>query len=237
MFLPAYRYKTDKLTDISYALTFIVIALYGYFSSTKTPEHLAVTLLVSAWAVRLGSFLFMRINKMKRDKRFDGMRENFFKFLRFWLLQAVTVFVVLLGPIALWNSKETAVTFLSVIGILVFISGLTLEAVADRQKFQFNNDPKNKDKWIHQGVWKLSRHPNYLGEMLVWIGMYGVVLPSLSGALIFYALISPVYIISLLMFVSGVPLLEKAADKKWGSDKSYLTYKKQTPALLPKLWK
>ncbi|NDC94486.1 DUF1295 domain-containing protein, partial [bacterium] len=95
MFVPAFIYKTDKLTDISYAVTFAVVAIAGFLRSEQMTLHKIVLLLVLMWSLRLGTFLFIRINKMKKDVRFDGMREYFFKFLRFWLLQGATVFVVL----------------------------------------------------------------------------------------------------------------------------------------------
>jgi steroid 5-alpha reductase family enzyme len=120
-------------------------------------------------------------------------------------------------------------------GVAVFLAGLCIEAVADKQKFAFNSLKQNKGKWIDTGIWRASRHPNYLGEMLVWWGMFMVVLASLSGVNILWAALSPLYIMSLLLFVSGVPLLEKSADKKWGKDKAYKLYKNEVPVLVPTL--
>ncbi|NDG30133.1 DUF1295 domain-containing protein, partial [bacterium] len=121
----------------------------------------------------------------------------------------------------------------SILGIVVFVKGLAIEATADMQKFIFNGKPKNKGKWIDEGIWRASRHPNYLGEMMVWIGMYLVVLPSLTGNQWAWALLSPIYIVTLLLFVSGVPLLEKSADKKWGTNPAYKKYKKEVPSVMP----
>lgn len=233
MFVPAFIYKTDKLTDISYAVTFAVVGVAGFLRSEQTLLHNIVLFLVLMWSFRLGTFLFIRINKMKKDARFDGMREHFFKFLRFWLLQGATVFVVLLAASYAFMQKEPTITWLSILGIIVFVTGLVIEATADMQKFSFNNKETNKGKWIDEGVWRASRHPNYLGEMMVWIGMYMVVLPSLTGNQWVWALLSPLYIVVLLLFVSGVPLLEKSADKKWGTDPAYKKYKKEVPSVLP----
>lgn len=235
MFIPAYLFKTDKITDISYAITFAVVALYAYSSSTMEPLHLLVLVMVLAWAIRLGSFLFVRINYMGKDARFDGMREKFFSFLRFWLLQGMTVFVVLVAALLAYSQETPVVTWLSYVGLFVWVSGLLIEATADMQKFAFNKRPNNKHHWIDSGIWRMSRHPNYLGEMMVWIGMYVVVMPSLTGSLVLGALASPLYIMLLLLFVSGIPLLEKSADKKWGSIASYKAYKKQVPVLVPTL--
>ncbi len=235
MFAPAFIFQTDKLTDVSYALTFIVVALAGYAESTKTTVHTMTLILVLLWALRLGTFLFIRINKMKKDRRFDGMRNKFFSFLKFWVLQGVTVYVVMLSAIGVWNQKTTTLTALSVLGGAVFLAGLILETVADAQKYKFNTNKKT-DTWIHSGVWSVSRHPNYLGEMMVWLGVYLYVFSSLHGNARLVGLLSPIYIIVLLLFVSGIPLLEKSANKKWGSDPAYKKYIKQTPALIP-TWK
>jgi steroid 5-alpha reductase family enzyme len=171
---------------------------------------------------------------MGRDTRFDGMREKFFSFLKFWLLQGVSVFVVLLASILFWRLDATTTSTLSWSGLLIFVLGLALEATADYQKFLFKfSGQKKKHPWIDSGVWRMTRHPNYLGEMMVWSGLYLFVLPSLSGTAALWALTSPLYIIGLLMFVSGVPLLEKAADKKWGKQSAYQQYKSEVPVLIP----
>lgn len=233
MFIPAYLYKTDKITDISYAVTFAVVAVAGYSRSDQSALHKLVLVLVLLWSVRLGGFLFMRIQKIGKDVRFDGMREHFWLFLRFWLLQGLTVFVVMLGPILALSQKDTTFHLVTLLGIIIFGAGLIIEAVADMQKFRFGSNPKNKGAWIDTGIWRTSRHPNYLGEMMVWIGMYFVVVTSLSGYGAYVALLSPAYIVGLLLFVSGVPLLEKSADKKWGTDASYISYKQRVPTVLP----
>ncbi len=233
MFVPAFLLKTDKITDVSYAVTFMVVALFGFMQSDKDVLHTVVLLLILAWALRLGSFLLLRIHKAGKDARFDGMRENFLLFLRFWVLQGATVFVVTLSALLAFTATDTQPGLLSLIGAILFLKGLLLETVADMQKFAFTNKQSNKGKWIDVGVWRMSRHPNYLGEMLVWIGMYVLVYSSLSHADRLWALASPLYIVGLLLFVSGIPILEKAANKKWGSEEAYKTYKKQVPVLLP----
>lgn len=233
MFVPAFIFKTDKITDISYAVTFAVVAIAGYLRSDQTTLHKVILALVLLWSLRLGTFLFIRINKIKKDVRFDGMRDKFFAFLRFWLLQGLSVFVVMLAASLGFMQKDTNLTIVTYLGILIFLKGLAIESIADAQKFKFNSNPANKGKWIAIGVWKLSRHPNYLGEMMVWIGIYLTVVSSLLPAGILWALLSPIYIVSLLLFVSGVPMLEKSADTKWGKDIKFVKYKKEVPVLLP----
>lgn len=236
MFVPAFIFKTDRFTDISYALSFIILAVIAFFNSTQDGAHIILLIAVCAWALRLGGFLLFRIWRIKRDKRFDGMREKFGKFLGFWLLQGVSVFIILVSSLLIFNTPAVELGSFSLLGIAIFVAGLVLESVADVQKYRFNADPKNKGKWIASGVWSRSRHPNYLGEMCVWIGLYifGMQILNVPDKLI--ALISPVYIVGLLLFVSGVPLLEKAADARWGKDKKYQEYKKNTPVLLPKIF-
>jgi steroid 5-alpha reductase family enzyme len=233
MFIPAFVYKTDKLTDISYALTFLVIALYGYFNSEMLLAHYLLFTAIFIWAVRLGTFLFIRINYMKKDRRFDGMREYFWKFLQFWLLQGISVFIVLVPSIFVFSNENAVVTPMVWGGLALAMTGLVLEGFADAQKFAFMKKKSNKGKWIDNGVWRMSRHPNYLGEISMWSGVYLMALPSLVGDQLWIGLVGPVYIASLLLFVSGVPLLEKSADKRWGKIKAYVAYKKDVPVLLP----
>ena len=236
MFIPAFIFKTDKLTDLSYALTFIFVASAGYLQSDGGTVQLIITCAVILWALRLGSFLFIRIRKMNKDKRFDGMRENFFKFLRFWLLQALAVWVVTLSLTSTLASQSTGTNVYVFVGLAVFMIGLFIEAIADSQKYVFAQSPANKDRWIQSGLWSISRHPNYLGEILVWVGVCVMSQAVLVGSYRLYALASPLFITLLLIFVSGIPLLEKAADNKWGNDPKYQAYKKKTAVLIPHIW-
>ena len=160
------------------------------------------------------------------------MRNDFGAFLRFWILQGLTVFIVMLAPLSLWQSSSTSLNTTSLLGLGVFLLGLALETIADNQKSKFNKSNLTKS-WIDVGVWRSSRHPNYLGEMMVWLGMYFFAFPSLVGKSALIAFGSPLYVILLLVFVSGIPIVEKAADKKWGNDKNYQKYKKEVPVLIP----
>jgi steroid 5-alpha reductase family enzyme len=232
LFLPAFYFKTDRLTDLSYSLTFIILAVFGFAHSAKQPAQTIMMLMVLLWAVRLGGFLFIRISKTKKDSRFDKMRDDFGKFFRFWFFQGLTVFVVMATALALWNSANTKIDVLSYLGWIVFGLGLALEAIADFQKYRFSQH-NTKKTWIDTGFWRISRHPNYLGEMMVWLGVYLFAFGSLSGLAKFAALASPLYIILILIFVSGIPLVETAADKRWGGNKDYEKYKKEVPVLVP----
>lgn len=232
MFVVAYRLQSDKLTDISYAATFVTIAVWSYIVSEKSWFHTVLLVMVTLWALRLGGFLLYRVIKNGKDSRFDGMRESFTGFGKFWLAQAITVWVVMIPSIFAFDSS-TAWTWLSFAGIAVWLVGFVCETVADYQKQVFSSNPANKNSWIHSGIWKYSRHPNYFGEILVWVGVYLYVVASLSPLQAFIALVSPLTIIALLLFVSGIPILEKSADKRWGKIAAYREYKKRTSILIP----
>jgi len=224
IFIIAFIFKSDKLTDLTYSLTFILISLffllYNHIALSKT----ILFLMILIWALRLGGYLFYRINKIKKDSRFDKIRANFFKFLFFWIFQGITAFIILV-PSMLYFNSETKLSYLSFIGIFVFLIGFLIETISDIQKFNFIINPKNKNKWIEHGLWKYSRHPNYFGEMLVWIGIYVYCINSISWI---YGIISPLFLIFILRYVSGVPMLEKKNNEKFKNNKKYLEYKKKT---------
>jgi steroid 5-alpha reductase family enzyme len=167
---------------------------------------------------------------MKRDKRFDGMRESFFRFLKFWVLQGLAVWVILIPALFFINSNLTEVMW---VGFIIWALGLILESTADFQKYNFKQNEKNKDRFIQSGIWKYSRHPNYFGEILCWVGIYIFVFASLTSLQKIVSLASPLFIIILLLFVTGLPPLEKYADKKWGKQKDYQEYKRKTSILIP----
>ena len=117
-------------------------------------------------------------------------------------------------------------------GLLLFCAGFAVEAVSDLQKFVFKMDPTNEGKFIKTGLWSVSRHPNYFGEMVLWWGIYVTSVPALTGAQ-HAAVLSPIALTFLLCFVSGIPILERSADKRWGGDETYEDYKAKTPVLVP----
>ncbi len=233
MFIPAYFLKTDKLTDLSYSLTFVAIVFYGFLNtSIGLPSILLFTMII-LWAIRLGVYLFIRIQKIKKDNRFNGMRENFFSFLKFWLLQGFTVWVVMIPVIIFFKNDIQNFSIWFLIGILVWITGLFIESIADWQKYNFIKNKENEGLWVDKGLWKYSRHPNYFGEILIWIGIFIYTILGLSLIESFIGFISPVYISLLIILISGIPLLEKSANKRWGENPKYQQYKKNTSVLIP----
>lgn len=233
LFFIAFKLQSDKLTDASYALTFILIATIAFATSDINAYSIIAVSMVLLWAIRIGSFLLYRVIKIGKDARFDEMRSSFVKFGQFWILQGVSVWVLMIPFVLALSTGGGTLGVVALIGVVVFLLGLCIETIADFQKMRFNNNPKNKGNWIESGFWKYSRHPNYFGEILVWVGVYiyAVQVLLLPAALI--ALVSPLFITILLLFVSGIPLLERSADKRWGDSKAYEQYKWRTSILVP----
>ena len=230
LFIPAFKFKTDKLTDLSYSMTFAILAAILYSKSTGNILHLILLLMIFLWAFRLGIYLFIRINKIGKDARFDGMRENFFTFLRFWVLQGLVVWVVMLSSIQFFARDVSEFGLFSLVGLSLFIVGLLMETMADHQKFVFKNNKNNKGKFIRTGVWEFSRHPNYFGEFSLWVGVFVYSMQGFVNSS-WYGILSPIFIFVVLYYVSGIPMLEKSYEKRFGKD--WEDYKKKTNKFFP----
>lgn len=230
--------RTDKVTDLSYGLTFIAIALL-LVVRLDSPGWPAVILAacVVAWGVRLAGYLFVRILHMGRDARFDGIRERFVKFLIFWTFQGLTVWVVML-PTTLWfavvevEDASGSWTAAMTAGVIVWAAGLAIETVADAQKFRYKRRAGRDARWMSTGLWRYSRHPNYLGELLCWWGLFVFVAPDL-GMWALVGLAGPVAITGILIYGTGIPTLEASANRKWGDDPEYQAYRRHTNRLIP----
>jgi len=235
-FIPAYRQQTEKFYDLTGSITYLsVVTLALVFSPGMDARALLLWALVVVWAVRLGSFLFRRIQKAGRDDRFDEIKPSFIRFLNAWTIQGLWVaFTMAAALVAITTTARKELDIFALIGFLVWAFGFGLEVIADAQKSRFNADPANQGKFIQTGLWSRSRHPNYFGEIVLWIGVTIIALPLLQGWQ-WVALISPVFVTLLLTRISGVPLLEKKADQKWGGQAGYEAYKKTTPVLIPRL--
>lgn len=225
--------KTDVVTDLSYSLTFVLLAVVLLVVGAAKPVQIVASLLVVGWAVRLGGYLFRRILRMKVDHRFDGMRDDLLRFARFWLLQAITVAVVML-PVSYLLDRDAPGGFgaWTIAGAGVFVVGLAIEAVADAQKSAFRAKESNRGRFVSSGLWRYSRHPNYFGEILVWLGLFLYAIPVLHDAA-FLVAAGPLFITLLLLFVSGIPPLEQSAEEKYGDDPAYRAYKRETSVLVP----
>jgi len=236
VFLPSFFAQTEKFYDLTGSLTYISVTLFlVLFSPALDARAYLLAGLVLVWAARLGTFLFRRVMKAGKDDRFDELKPSFIRFLNVWTIQALWVtFTAAAAHIVIASSNRVPLDVFAALGLLVWAVGFAFEVVADAQKSRFNADPANRGKFISTGLWSRSRHPNYFGEILIWVGVAIIALPVLQGWQ-WAALISPVFVTLLLTRVSGVPLLEEKADKKWGGQADYEAYKKNTPVLIPRL--
>jgi steroid 5-alpha reductase family enzyme len=235
-FIPAYLFQTEKFFDLTGSLTYISVTIIAVLlSPVVDARSLLLLALVVIWAARLGTFLFTRIRKAGKDSRFDEIKPNFMRFLNTWTLQGLWVTLTLAAAlVAITTTTRQELGLFAWLGLLIWIFGFGFEVVADAQKSRFKANPDNKGKFIHTGLWARTRHPNYFGEIVLWIGIAVIALPVLRGWQ-WFALISPVFVAFLLTRVSGVPMLEKSADEKWGGQPDYEAYKASTPVLIPKL--
>lgn len=232
-FVPAYVKQTERFYDLVGSLTYIAVTGFAILAAGATsPRAMALGLLVSVWALRLGSFLFRRIRTEGSDGRFDDIKPSASRFLVAWTLQGLWVFVTLGAALAAITTRAPAgLGFRDALGLAIWALGFTIEVVADRQKSRFR--ARNPGRYIDTGLWAWSRHPNYFGEIVLWIGIAVIASSTLSGWQ-WATMISPLFVIFLLTRVSGIPILERRADQRWGDRESYRRYKASTPVLIPR---
>lgn len=235
-FVPSYLARTERFFDLTGSLTYIVVTLgVLILSGGWDARRVLLASLVLVWAARLGSFLFQRVSRSGADDRFDEIKGSFPRFLGVWTIQGLWVSVTAAAAwIAISSSRAVGIDGFAVAGAILWLAGFAVEVVADRQKSRFRADPANRGRFISTGLWSRSRHPNYFGEILLWIGVAVIALPVLEGWQ-WIGLLSPVFVAVLILRVSGVPLLEAKADAKWGGQPDYEAYKRTTPVLLPRL--
>lgn len=236
LYIPAYVYQTETFYDLGGSLTYLTAATYvfsnNYLSHGLNWGNLILSSLMVLWTLRLGCFLFYRVLKKGEDKRFKELKTSPVKFFMTWTLQGMWVSLCSLCALTAIASKTgVVVNGLFYLGVVIFILGFVLEITADVQKTRFRADPKNEHRFINSGLWSYSRHPNYLGEIILWTGIAISSFSSLQGTQ-YFTLISPLFTYLLLVHVSGINILEKNGQKKWGHLKEYEEYLKKTPKLL-----
>jgi steroid 5-alpha reductase family enzyme len=234
VFIPAYRTQSERFYDLTGGLTYIsVTLLVAALSAPLDARSILLVALVMLWAGRLGTFLFRRVLKAGKDGRFDDIKPSFVRFLNAWTIQALWITLTAGAALAaITSGNRVAFDVFAVIGLCVWLVGFTIEATADLQKNRFRSGPANKGRFIHTGLWSWSRHPNYFGEITLWVGVALIAFPALQGWQL-VTLISPVFVFLLITRVSGVPLLEKYADETWGGQEDYEAYKASTSVLVP----
>ena len=236
--IPSLITSSEKYFDFTGMIATLLVIATAIFALLSSGQQISirstiVAIFVSIWTLRLGTFLYIRIVKSGEDKRFREIKKSLPKFLMTWTLSALWVFLTTVNAVTIiiLNQQVTLDLFFMA-GFAIWILGFTFEAVADKQKKSFSEILENKDKFITLGLWSISRHPNYFGEIVLWTGIAIMSLPLLSGWQ-FLTLVSPVFVYLLLTKISGLPFLEEKAEKKWGNDKGYLEYKNNTPVLIP----
>ena len=234
IFIPSYIYQTEHYFDLIGSISYISIVLFTFLALNNLDiRSVLIGLFIMVWAVRLGSFLFKRVKRDGKDNRFTVMKTKFWWFLFTWTLGGLWVFITMAaGLAAMTSAKVIPLGWYALIGIVLWLEVFIVEVVADHQKTRFRSKKENRDKFINEGLWSLSRHPNYYGEITLWLGIAFIAFPVLQGWQLL-TLISPIFVYILLTRISGVTMLERRADKKWGDDPEYQLYKETTSSLIP----
>ena len=233
-FVPAWVWRTERWFDLAGSATFLTLILVAVSArGAADARSLAIAAMVAIWAVRLGAFLFARIRRQGFDRRFDRIKQDPARFFLTWTLQGLWVSLTLSAALgAVTAATSVPLGWPAAAGIVLWGGGLLVEVTADAQKRRFRMVAANSGRFIATGLWARCRHPNYLGEILLWTGVAVAALPALDGWR-YLTLVSPAFVWLLLTRVSGIPLLEAQADRKWGADPAYQAYKARTPVLVP----
>jgi steroid 5-alpha reductase family enzyme len=239
VWIPASLWRTERFYDLTGSVTFVAVTALALVAAPGPDGEASVwrvtlAAMVVVWAVRLGSFLFIRVRRDGSDGRFDKIKVHPLAFLATWTLQALWVSMTVAAALAAITVADGLGGVWAMLGVIVWLIGFAIEVVADTQKRRFRADPANAGRFISTGLWSRSRHPNYFGEILLWSGVALMAVPTLSGWR-WVVLISPVFVWLLLTRVSGVPLLEARAAARFGDDLAYGAYVKHTPVLVPRL--
>ena len=240
--VPASILKTERFYDLMGGLTYLAAVGFslwaGSQSDAPSAREFIISFLVVIWSLRLSSFLYFRIHRTGKDGRFDQLKTSPIRFLVPWTLQGLWVFLTMIVVIVINSQAGTSpeLGMWDAIGLSLWILGFGIEVISDHQKTVFNTESKNRGKWIDRGLWSYSRHPNYLGEILLWTGIAFFGISCFTG-LERFAWVSPIFIYLLLTKISGIPILDKRGLEKWGDDPEYQKYRENTPTLILRLSK
>jgi len=235
-FIPARLLQTERFYDLTGSATYIVVTLGAVVAASQpTGAQWLIALMIFIWAGRLGSFLFRRIHAAGGDQRFDQIKVSSSRFFVAWTLQGTWVVMTSCAAVtAVLSLEQPSLGCVYVVGAAMWVAGFAIEVIADLQKSRFREDPANAGQFINVGLWARSRHPNYLGEILLWAGIATMATPYLSGSQ-WIVLLSPFFVYALLTRISGIPTLAKRGQQLWGDDPAYQAYLSNTPRLFPRL--
>ncbi|MDD9959736.1 MAG: DUF1295 domain-containing protein [Gammaproteobacteria bacterium] len=234
VFVPSFIFQTEHYFDLTGSISYIAtVTIAAVMHPLLDLRGLIICVLIAIWAARLGSFLFLRVKKAGQDRRFNEIKTRFWRYLFTWTLGGAWVFITMAaGLAAITSMTQRPLGIFLVLGVGLWIIGFVIEVIADRQKTNFRKNPENAEKFITTGLWSYSRHPNYFGEIVLWIGIAVIALPTLVGWQ-YLTLISPIFVLFLLVKISGVKLLEEGGQKRWGSNPEYQHYVATTSTLVP----
>lgn len=225
----------NDIADVAWGIGFIVVVWLSYLFGNQSVNLLVAAVCVTFWGLRLAAHIHTRNARKKEDYRYAQWRLEWGSwfivrsYLQVYLLQGIFMFLVI-SPV-LWlafNSYAFDWMWFHTLGVVVWIVGFIFEAVGDYQLRVFMKNPDNKGRIMRYGLWSRTRHPNYFGEVTLW---WGVWLITLSTPFILWSLVGPLTITYLILFVSGIPMLEK----KYEGNKEFEEYKRTTPAFFPRL--
>lgn len=237
MFGVSLKLRRTDVVDVAWGPAFVVAALTSYVvSGYDLPigwnVQTLVTVLVIIWAARLGLAMFKRVSSHPEDKRYVALRRKWKgnaalnTYLRIFVLQGILATVISIAVIHINLSLPTPIDMFAFGGAAIWLAGFLFESIGDRQLKQFLAEPKNKGKLMTTGLWQYTRHPNYFGESMMWLGIFIIALSTQYG---WVAVIAPVIIMYLLLFVSGIPMTEESFAGKPG----WAAYKKRTSKFVP----
>tara|TARA_Y100001935_G_scaffold215261_1_gene186663 strand:+ start:40 stop:894 length:855 start_codon:yes stop_codon:yes gene_type:complete len=236
-FIPALLFKTEKFYDLTGSICYAFSAIFVYIQTYGISFSLSlfISLAVLIWTLRLGGFLLIRVLDAGEDKRFRTIKTNPTQFFMTFNLSALWVVICSLCALTAVSNGVFEVSPIFYLGLSVFMAGFLIEVIADNQKTSFRAIPENRNSFITTGLWSVSRHPNYFGEVTLWAGIAIMSVPYLQG-IQYWTLISPIFSFVLIYFVSGVRMLEARANVKWGENLDYQAYVKKTPIFFPRIF-
>ena len=237
VFIPSFIFRTEHYYDLTGGITYISTVVIALILKNSYQAIDLISLLLGSmviiWATRLSSFLFLRVKKSGEDVRFKKIKHSFSWFLMTFMLQGMWVFMCIFPALIVISSFNSEINNYAIVGSTVWLFGFLFEIVADNQKSNFNKF--NKGEFISTGLWSITRHPNYFGEFILWLG---ITIASLGyiDQYKYIVMLTPIFVYLLLTRVSGVNLLEEIGEKRWGDSKEYQKYKKETPLFFPKIF-
>jgi len=224
--------KRNDVADLAWGLGFVLLSWVGFLLSGFSVRSVLVNILVTVWGCRLAWHIFRRIRGRTEDQRYALWRNTWGKwffvrsYLQVFLLQGFFLYLIVFPVLSINLQYGGAFGMFDLLGILIWLTGFLFESIGDAQLARFVKDPANKGKLMEQGLWRYSRHPNYFGEVTQWWGIFIIALSVPSGI---GTIIGPLTITCLILFVSGVPLLEK----KYAGRPDFEAYKKRTSIFFP----